>query len=117
VWKLSARVPAQYWPTLEQVHRVVKSLEVELGDNTSNGGADLGPLRRLGVPILAPQLDATTYFDIHHTVNDTLDQVDPSQLRQSTTVFAVTAYAAAMVDGPVPRYEAPPQALPAPAAR
>jgi hypothetical protein len=104
VWKLSARVPAQYWPTIEQVHRVVKSLEVELGDNTSNGGADLGPLRRLGVPILAPQLDATTYFDIHHTVNDTLDQVDPSHLRQSTTVFAVTAYAAAMVDGPVPRY-------------
>ena len=116
VWKLSARVPAQYWPTIEQVHRVVKSLEVELGDNTSNGGADLGPLRRLGVPILAPQLDATTYFDIHHTVNDTLDQVDPSHLRQSTTVFAVTAYAAAVVDGPVPRYEAPPPPPPAPTA-
>jgi hypothetical protein len=103
VWKLSARVPPQYWPTLEQVHRVVRSLDVELGDNTSNGGADLGPLRRLGVPILAPQLDATTYFDIHHTVNDTLDQVDPSHLRQSTAVFAVTTYAAAVVDGPVPR--------------
>jgi len=53
---------------------------------------------------LSPQLDATTYFDIHHTVNDTLDQVDPAHLRQSTTVFAVTAYAAAIVDGPVPRY-------------
>ncbi|MFM7396253.1 MAG: M20/M25/M40 family metallo-hydrolase [Gammaproteobacteria bacterium] len=104
VWKLSARVPQHYWPTIEQVHRVVKPLKVELGDNASNGGADLGPLRRLGVPILAPQLDATTYFDIHHTVNDTLDQIDPAHLRQSTAVFAVAAYAAAMVDGPVPRY-------------
>ena len=103
VWKLSARVPPTYWPTIEQIQRVVKSLDVELGDNTSGGGADLGPLRRQGVPILAPQLDASTYFDVHHTVNDTLDQVDPSHLRQSTAVFAVAAYAAAMVDGPVPR--------------
>lgn len=103
VWKLSARVPEPYWPMIEQVHRVVRSLEVELGDNTAAGGADLGPLRRRGVPVFAPQLDATTYFDVHHTVNDTLDQVDPSHLRQSTAVFAVAAYAAAMIDGPVPR--------------
>jgi carboxypeptidase Q len=103
VWKLSARVPPTYWATIEQVHRVVKSLDVELGDNVSAGGADLGPLRRRGVPVLAPQLDATTYFDVHHTINDTLDQVDPAHLRQSTAVFAVAAYAAAMVDGPIPR--------------
>jgi len=103
VWKLSARVPPTYWATIEQVHRVVKSLDVELGDNVSAGGADLGPLRRRGVPVLAPQLDATTYFDVHHTINDTLDQVDLSHLRQSTAVFAVAAYAAAMVDGPIPR--------------
>ena len=43
------------------------------------------------------------YFDIHHTVNDTLDQVDPLHLKQSTAVFAVATYLAAMVDGPVER--------------
>ena len=105
VWKLSARVPEPYWAAIDQVHKVVKSLEVELGDNTAAGGADLGPLRRAGVPVIAPQLDASTYFDIHHTVNDTLDQIDPAHLRQSTAVFGVAAYAAAMVDGPVPRLE------------
>jgi len=105
VWKLSARVPPTYWAMIEQVHRVVKSLEVELGDNTAAGGADLGPLRRRSVPVIAPQLDATTYFDVHHTINDTLDQVDPAHLRQSTAVFAVAAYAAAMVDGPIPRLD------------
>ena len=105
VWKLSARVPEPYWPAIDQVHKVVKSLDVELGDNDAGGGADLGPLRRMGVPIFAPQLDASTYFDIHHTVNDTMDQLDPSHLRQSTAVFAVAAYAAAMLDGPVPRLE------------
>jgi hypothetical protein len=91
---------------VEQIQRVVRSLEVEIGDNSATGGADLGPLRRLGVPILAPQLDASTYFDVHHTVNDTLEQLDPAHLRQSIAVFAVSAYAAAMIDGPVPRLDA-----------
>ena len=103
VWKMSARVPQRYWPLVQGIHGVVKGLGVELGDNTSNGGADLGPLRRRGVPVLAPQLDASTYFDIHHTVNDTLDQVDPAHLRQSVAVYAVAVYLAAMADGPVDR--------------
>jgi hypothetical protein len=106
VWRLAARVPPTYWPAVEQIQRVVRSLEVEIGDNSATGGADLGPLRRLGVPILAPQLDASTYFDVHHTVNDTLEQLDPAHLRQSIAVFAVSAYAAAMIDGPVPRLDA-----------
>ncbi len=103
VWKLSARVPPRYWSMVNEMHRLVKPLGVELGDNTAAGGADIGPLRRRGVPVLAPLLDATTYFDIHHTVNDTLDQVDPLHLKQSTAVFAVATYLAAMVDGPVER--------------
>lgn len=103
VWKMSARVPERHWPLVQGIHGVVKGLGVELGDNTSNGGADLGPLRRRGVPVLAPQLDASTYFDIHHTVNDTLDQLDPAHLRQSVAVYAVAIYLAAMADGPVDR--------------
>jgi hypothetical protein len=111
VWKLSARVPERYWPVVDNAHNLVKSLGVELGDNEANGGADLGPLRRRGVPVLAPQLDATTYFDVHHTVNDTLAQVDPSHLQQSVAVFAIATYLAAMVDGPIPRLPVNPAAL------
>jgi hypothetical protein len=103
VWKIGGRVPQAHWPLIQGIHGVVKGLGVELGDNQSNGGADLGPLRRRGVPVIAPALDASTYFDIHHTVNDTLDQVDPAHLRQSVAVFAVSIYLAAMADGPVPR--------------
>jgi hypothetical protein len=40
-------------------------------------------------------LDATFYFDIHHTVNDTLNQIDPAKLSQSTAVHAVAAWLAA----------------------
>lgn len=101
VWKLSARVPPAAWPLVQRIQSVVGGLGVELGDNSANGGADLGPLRRRGVPILAPQLDASRYFDVHHTANDTIERVDPAALRQSVAVFAVAAYLAAMADEPL----------------
>ena len=43
VWKIGGRVPPAHWPLIEGIHSVVKGLGVELGDNTSNGCADLGP--------------------------------------------------------------------------
>jgi hypothetical protein len=85
-----------------------KSLS-ELG-LTARGGADIGPLRQRGVPVIAPALDATTYFDVHHTVNDTLEQVDPQHLKQSTAVFAVATYLAAMAEGPIERLPMDPKA-------
>jgi hypothetical protein len=83
---------------------------VELGSNDATGGADTTALRRRGVPILMPQLDATRYFDVHHSANDTLDKVDPQALRQSVAVFAVAAFLAACV-------EDSPRRLPAEATR
>lgn len=110
VWKLAANVPERHWPLIESIHKVVKDLGVALGENTARGGADIGPLRQRGVPVIAPALDATTYFDVHHTVNDTLEQVDPEHLKQSTAVFAVATYLAAMADGPIERLPIDPKA-------
>jgi carboxypeptidase Q len=110
VWKLAANVPERHWPLIESIHKVVKDLGVALGENTARGGADIGPLRQRGVPVIAPALDATTYFDVHHTVNDTLEQVDPEHLKQSTAVFAVATYLAAMADGPIERLPLDPKA-------
>jgi hypothetical protein len=110
VFRLSAQVAETNWPLIERMHRLVAPLGVELGGNKAAGGADLGPLRRRGVPVLAPELDATRYFDVHHTANDTLDQVDPAALRQSVAVFAVSAYLAAMEDGPMARLPVDPAA-------
>ena len=47
---------------------------------------------------MSPRLDATSYFDHHHTANDTLDKVDPKAIAQSAAVFAVAAYLAARVE-------------------
>jgi len=41
----------------------------------ANGGADIAPLARQGVPMLELIQDASGYFDYHHTANDTFDKI------------------------------------------
>ena len=57
-----------------------------------SGGADISTLIPSGVPSLGLLLDASTYFDLHHSANDTLDKIDPATLDRSTAALAVAAY-------------------------
>ncbi len=56
----------------------------------AGGGADIAPLVKAGVPVIDLQQDGTRYFDLHHTPDDTLDKIDPEQLRQNVAAWAVT---------------------------
>jgi len=53
----------------------------------ASGGADIGIARDQQTAILDLQQDGTRYFDLHHTPDDTLDKVDPAQLRQNVAVW------------------------------
>ena len=71
-------------------------LGVAAGDNAGFVGSDAGVgLAREGWAGMALVQDASRYFDWHHTANDTLDKVDPAQLRQNVAAWAVTAWLAA----------------------
>ena len=67
------------------------------------GGADLGPLTKKGVPGFSPIQDNRTYFHYHHTAADTLDKIVPRELAENAAVVAVTAYALANLEEPLPR--------------
>ncbi len=95
VYELRSRVPEAHLPAIGEMHAVMAALGIARGNNEATGGADLAPLRRQGMPLLEPELDGTYYFDVHHTANDTLDQIKPEHLRQSVAAFAVSAYLAA----------------------
>ena len=56
------------------------------------------PGRSAGIAAIDLNQDGTRYFDYHHTPDDTLDKVDPAQLRQN--VAAWTAMLAAAADAP-----------------
>lgn len=99
VWRIRSQVPQETLPAIAAMHAVLEPLQVELGGNDASGGADIGPLRTLGVPVLDLSLDASEYFDVHHTENDTLLKVDPTVLDQSVAAFATAAYLAATMQG------------------
>lgn len=58
-------------------------------------GTDVGPSVEAGVPGFALHQDASRYFDIHHTPDDTLDKVDREQLDQNVAAWAALVYLAA----------------------
>lgn len=67
------------------------------------GGADISPLARQGVPQIGLRQDSTHYFDYHHTAADTLDKVNPGDLAASSAAMAVMAYSLAEWPGTLPR--------------
>ena len=109
VWRLSSRVNPAQLPVVEQIHRALGPLKLERGGNEARGGADLEGLSKQGMPILEPNLDGRNYFDVHHTSNDTLAQVDPNALRQSVAAFAVTVWLGAQYSGSWERVSTPKQ--------
>ncbi len=63
-----------------------------------DGGADVGPLEALGVPVFLLDQDGTKYFDLHHTANDTLDKIDPAALSQNVAAWTSLVWLAADSD-------------------
>lgn len=66
-------------------------------------GSDIDPLVEAGVPGIGIIQDGRKYFDYHHTAADTLDKVDPRDLRENAAAMAVIAYALASMPEPLPR--------------
>ena len=67
------------------------------------GGSDVAYLDAAGVPTLAPIVDTRTYFDYHHSAADTLDKVDPENIRRQVAVLAMMAYFIAEMPDALPR--------------
>ena len=80
-------------------YRVLAPLGIEPGGEEQFGGADVGPLARGGVPVFGLSQNATRYFALHHTANDTFDKIDPAQMAQN--VAAWTALVKLIADSDV----------------
>jgi hypothetical protein len=66
-------------------------------------GSDIDPLVEAGVPGIGIMQDGRKYFDYHHTAADTLDKVDPQELRENAAAMAVMGYALAEMPDPLKR--------------
>jgi Zn-dependent M28 family amino/carboxypeptidase len=100
IWKITASVKPEAREAVAQIAAALQPLGVEYAANEAgHGGSDLSAVHAVGMAALSLHQDATRYFDWHHTANDTLDKIDPVQLRQNVAVYAVAAYLAAQANG------------------
>jgi carboxypeptidase Q len=107
VWRLSSRVNPAQLPAVDQIHRALAPLKLVRGGNDAKGGADLEGWSDLGMPIIEPGLDGTNYFDVHHTANDTMEQVDAKALRQAVAAFATSVWLGSQYPGSWERVTTP----------
>lgn len=85
-------------PRFRALAMALAPLGIAASDENAHGGADVYPLRMLGVPVIDLEQDMTGYFDVHHTANDTFAQIDPDALAQASSAFATAAWVAATMD-------------------
>jgi carboxypeptidase Q len=101
---VSAHVPAAAMPLLKPLMTGLLPLGAGVLEHRDGpGGSDIELLDEAGVPTLAPIVDTRTYFDYHHSAADTLDKVDPDNIRRQVAVLAMMAYFLADMQDPLPR--------------
>jgi carboxypeptidase Q len=101
IWQLRTRFGDAALPHARALQQLLAPLGVAAGANdlpAGGGGTDIAPITSAGVPVIALNQDASKYFDVHHTANDTLAQIDPAELRQNIAAWAVTLYVLAEMD-------------------
>ncbi|HEV7515596.1 MAG TPA: M28 family peptidase [Thermoanaerobaculia bacterium] len=103
VFRLRSAVAVERLGLVADLAKLLAPLGVELGGNDAQGGADLSPLAPARVPILDFNQDGTSYFDWHHTANDTADKIDPKEIDQNVAAWAAVAYAVAEMPGDLGR--------------
>ncbi|MDQ3075246.1 MAG: M28 family peptidase [Pseudomonadota bacterium] len=106
IWKVDSNLGPGRRDEARLIGAALAPLGIVTGAFDEADGSDIGPLLAVGVPGVGLSQDGMRYFDYHHTPDDTLDKVDPVQLRQN--VAAWTAMLAVLSGGiePAPRTRA-----------
>lgn len=86
-------------PRFLEAIAAVRAIGVEASTEPAHGGADISFLLTAGVPAIDLRQDGTRYFDVHHTSNDTLDQIHKDEIDQAAAAYAAVVYAAADGEG------------------
>jgi carboxypeptidase Q len=101
---VSAHITPEAMPGLMPLMKSLTPLGASILDlREEAGGSDVEFMDALGVPTLAPIVDTRTYFDYHHSPADTLDKIEPDNIRRQVAVLAMMAYFLAETPQALPR--------------
>jgi carboxypeptidase Q len=105
VWRFSSQLKTSDPAAYAQLAASLAPLGITRNDKGDADGTDVEPTIAAGAPWISLNQDGTRYFDWHHTPDDTLDKIDPAQLRQN--VAAWTAMLAVLSGGIEPGAKRP----------
>ena len=98
IWKVDSKLGAGRKAEAEAIAKSLAPLGIVTGSFEKADGSDIGPMLADGHPGIGLNQDGTRYFDLHHTPDDTLDKVDPVQLRQNVAAWTAVV---AILSGPI----------------
>ncbi len=99
VYEFGGRWSKDAEPAMAQVAELLKPLGIAYTPGQGEAESEMSLMQAAGSAAGAFAHDASRYFDLHHTPDDTLDKVDPEDLRVDVAAYATLAFIAANVDG------------------
>lgn len=105
IWRFQTNLPDNAKDVADRLAVALNPIGVIRGAAAAGDGTDVEPTMATGVASINLNQNGMRYFDWHHTPEDTLDRIDPEQLRQNvaawTVMLAILADAPEEI-GPVP---------------
>ncbi|WP_202844150.1 M28 family peptidase [Luteimonas saliphila] len=99
IYGFSTSAPAHADAATRRFAQALTPLGIEHMPGKGGPGPDITPLAAVGGAWAWLGQDGSTYFDLHHNADDTLDKIDPQALAQNVAAYAVFAYLAAEAQG------------------
>jgi carboxypeptidase Q len=90
IYKVDSKLGEARREEARMIGAALAPLGIVTGSFEEADGSDIGPMLADGQPGIGLNQDGTRYFDLHHTSNDTLDKIDPAQLRQNVAAWTAT---------------------------
>ncbi|MDB5425709.1 MAG: aminopeptidase [Phenylobacterium sp.] len=99
IWSLRLPKNSAAHPAMKAFLAAIGPLRVIHGRGVPQfGGSDIEGLITGGAPFVDFNQDASRYFDLHHSADDTLDKIKPEDLAQNVAVWAAFIYTVANSD-------------------
>jgi len=99
IWRAALPAGAVNHPAMRAFAAAVTPLGVMIpAEPAHHAGSDLQGTVAAGSPFVQFAQDASRYFDLHHSADDTLDKIDPAELAQAVAVWASFLYVTANSD-------------------
>lgn len=93
IWRLRLPAGSREHPAMKTAAATLAPLAIFVdAAPATNTGPDMEGLREAGAPVFHLHQDYSRYFDLHHSLDDTLDKIDRAQLSQNVAAWASLVY-------------------------